>query len=94
MRLNEDLDFLEKIEAKDRITLFANAGCALTCPSKLCYLSISKFNKGNGGEFQCSQMFKERKLEGMVDFPLQPYIDRGFHRFKLLRARPGGMTGY
>ena len=94
MRLNEDLDFLEKIEAKDRITLFANAGCALTCPAKLCYLSVSKINKGNGGEFQCSQPIKERKVEGMVDFPLQPYIDLGFHRFKLLRSRPGSMTGY
>jgi hypothetical protein len=94
MNLNEDLDFLEKIEAKDRITLFANAGCALTCPSKLCYLSVSNFNKGKGGEFQCSQMFKERKVEGMVDFPLQPYVDRGFHRFKLLRSRPNRMTGY
>jgi len=94
MPLNEDFDFLEKVEAKDRITLFANAGCALTCPSKLCYVSISNINKGKGGEFQCSQMFKKRELEGMVDFPLQPYIDRGFHRFKLLRARPGGMTGY
>jgi hypothetical protein len=94
MRLNEDFDFLEKIEAKDRITLFANAGCALTCPSKLCYPSLSKINKGKGGEFQCSQPIKHRELEGMVDFPLQPYIDRGFHRFKLLRARPGGMTGY
>ncbi len=31
---------------------------------------------------------------GMVDFPLQPYIDLGFHRFKLLRARPGSYTGY
>jgi hypothetical protein len=94
MPLNEDLAFLEKIEAKDRITLFANAGCALTCPSKLCYVSISKRNKGQNVEFQCSQMFKERELEGMVDFPLQPYIDLGFHRFKLLRARPGGMTGF
>ena len=99
MRLNEDFDFLEKIEAKDRITLFANAGCALTCPSKLCYLSISKINKSrvidrNNDEFQCSQMLKERKLEGMVDFPLQPYVDRGFHRFKLLRSRPTGMTGF
>ena len=94
MRLNEDFDFLEKIETKDRITLFANAGCALTCPAKLCYLSISKVNKGKGGEFQCSQMIKERQLEGMVDFPLQPYIDLGFHRFKLLRARPGRMTGF
>lgn len=94
MRLNEDFAFLEKIEAKDRITLFANAGCALTCPAKLCYQSISKINKGKGGKFRCSRMIKERELEGMVDFPLQPYIDMGFHRFKLLRARPGGLTGY
>jgi hypothetical protein len=39
-------------------------------------------------------MFKERELEGMVEFQLQPYINREFHRFKLLRARSGGMTGY
>jgi hypothetical protein len=94
MHLNEDFDFLEKIEAKDQIILFANAGCALTCPSKLCYPSISKMNKGKGGEFQCSQPIKHRDLLGMVDFPLEPYVDRGFHRFKLLRAAPGGMTGY
>ena len=94
MRLNNDLDFLEKIEAKDRITLFANAGCALTCPSKLCYPSFSKLNKGNGGEFQCSLMFKDRNLDGVIDFPLKPLIDMGFRRFKLLRALPNGVTGY
>lgn len=94
MSLNEDFDFLEKVEAKDRITLFANAGCALTCPSKICYPSLSKINKFKGGKFQCSQPLKERDLLGMVDFPLQPYVDLGFHRFKLLRARPSGMTGF
>lgn len=95
MRLNEDLDFLEKIERKDRITLFANAGCALTCPSKLCYKSISRINKGGGdSKFLCSQPLKNRDLYGMVDFPLQPYIDLGFHKFKLLRPRAGGMTGF
>ena len=94
MQVNEDLEFLEKIEAKDKITLFANAGCALTCPSKLCYLSISKMNKGTGDKFQCSQPLKDRDLMGMVDFPLQPYIDLGFHKFKLLRAKPGAMTGF
>ncbi len=93
MRLNEDLDFLARIEEKDRITLFANAGCALTCPSKICYPSISRFNKGRGGEIQCSQPIKERDMLGMVDFPLRPYIDLGFHRFKLLRGRPDGATG-
>jgi hypothetical protein len=94
MRLNEDLEFLQKIEAKDRITLFANAGCALTCPSKLCYASFSKINKGKGGEFQCALMFKDRELEGMKDYPLQPYIELGFKRFKLLRALPSGVTGF
>jgi hypothetical protein len=94
MNLNEDFKFLEKIEAKDRITLFANAGCALTCKSKLCYPSFSKINKGKGGKFQCALMFKGRELRGMVDYPLQPYIDLGFHRFKLLRSLPSGVTGY
>ncbi|MDH5312008.1 MAG: hypothetical protein OEY08_18910 [Gammaproteobacteria bacterium] len=94
MRLNEDFEFLEKIAQKDRIILFANAGCALTCPSKLCYPSISKLNKFRGGEFQCSQPIKERERLGMVDFPLEPYVDMGFHHFKLLRARPNNMTGY
>ena len=94
MRINEDLGFLDKIEAKNRITLFAKAGCALTCPSKLCYPSFSKFNKGKGGQIQCSQSLKQRDELGMVDFSLQTFIDLGFHRFKLLRARPDGMTGY
>lgn len=93
MRLNEDLEFLEKISEKNRITLFANAGCALTCPSKLCYPSFSRFNKAGGGATECSQPLKERDLLGMVDFPLRPYIDLGFHRFKLLRGRPDGTTG-
>ena len=94
MRINEDLDFLEKIREKERIILFANAGCALTCPSKLCYMSISKINKYQGGKFQCSQPIKERELHGMVDFPLEPYVRMGFTRFKLLRARPNRMTGF
>jgi len=94
MSANEDLEFLENIDNKDKITLFANAGCALTCPSKICYVSLSKINKGNGGEFQCSRELKEREIHGMVDFPLEPFIKLGFHRFKLLRARPGSITGF
>lgn len=94
MRLNEDFEFLDEIDQKERIILFANAGCALTCPSKLCYRSLSKINKFKGGEFQCSQPIKDRDLLGMVDFPLKPYTDMGFHHFKLLRARPNSMTGF
>lgn len=94
MALNQDFEFLEKVESKDRITLFANAGCALTCPSKICYPSISRFNKFTGAEFMCSQPLKKRELLGMIDFDLDPLIDLGYRRFKLLRARPGGKTGY
>ena len=61
MELNEDEDFLASVPEKQRVTLFANAGCALTCPSRICYVSISKINKGKGGQFKCSQNLKERE---------------------------------
>ena len=93
MKLNEDHDFLVKIEDKNRITLFANAGCALTCPSKICYPSISKMNKYKGGEFMCSQTLKYRELHGMVDFDLEKLAALGFSRFKLLRAKPASIAG-
>jgi len=94
MRFNEDAGFLRKIKNKKRVTLFGNAGCALTCPSKTCYPSISKINKYQGGEFLCSQSIKYREQRGMIDFNLEELVDLGFTRFKLLRARPGGGTGY
>ena len=99
METNENIGFLEKIEAKDRIILFANAGCALTCPSKICYVSISKNNKFNneqqkGDEINCSRTLKHREQLGMVDFDLKPLMELGFFQFKLLRGRPSGVTGY
>jgi hypothetical protein len=93
MRLNEDEEFLAGITCKERITLFANAGCALTCPSKICYPSISKMNKYQGGDFRCSQTLKYRELHGMVDFDLGKLRTLGFSRFKLLRAKPATIAG-
>jgi hypothetical protein len=80
---------------KKNITLFANAGCAYTCPAKICYPSISKANKtGDHSLFQCSQKLKERNTIGMYDFDLEYLQSLGFERFKLLRPRAGKMTGY
>lgn len=45
MNVNRNTDLLQSIEHKDRITLFGNAGCALTCPNRICYDYISKRNK-------------------------------------------------
>ena len=94
MSINEMTAFLKKIEHKERITLFANAGCALTCPSKICYPSFSKANKFTGVEPQCSQSIKYREVRGMIDFDIKALADLGFHRFKLLREQPGYNRGY
>lgn len=95
MTCNEDEPFLMSIENKDIIRLFSNAGCALTCPSKMCYPSVSKANKVKDPSlFQCSQKLKERELYGMLDFDLDYLQSLGFHRFKMLRSRSGGMTGH
>ncbi len=95
MSLNQNLEFLAGIQDKSRITLFGNAGCALNCPSKICYGSISIINKQvPGAQFKCSKTVKEREVLGMVDFDLMPFLDLGFRRFKMLRAMPQGITGY
>lgn len=95
MSSNEDTEFLRAIERKKDITLFANAGCALTCPSKICYPSISKANKsGDHSLFRCSQKLKDRNLVGMYDFDLDHLQSLGFSRFKLLRSRRGNKTGF
>jgi hypothetical protein len=95
MTANDDEAFLRAIDNKENITLFANAGCAYTCPSKICYPSISKANKvGDHSLFTCSQKLKERNTIGMHDFDLEFLQALGFERFKLLRPRRGNQTGY
>jgi hypothetical protein len=95
MECCEQPEFLAGIERKERITLFANAGCALTCPARICYVAVSRRNKGqSGGEWRCSQPLKDRELRGMVDFDLDLLVQLGFRRFKLLRSQPGGQTGF
>lgn len=95
MYLNEDDEFLQKVPDKKHITLFANGGCAINCPAKMCYPSFSKANKtGDKSLLRCSQPVKFRELHGMQDFDLEHLQALGFSRFKLLRPRRSQMTGY
>lgn len=95
MTSNQDEPFLESIEDKSIIRLFANAGCALTCPSRMCYPSVSKANKVKDPSlFRCSQQLKQRDLLGMIDFDLDHFQAMGFEKFKLLRSQRNGLTGY
>ncbi len=93
MDLNNNLMFLENISAKDRIRLFANGGCAYNCPLKLCYKSISSFNKyAEPTEFKCSQATLYRPQLGVLNFDLERLQQLGFSRFKWLRNK--GLTGF
>lgn len=94
MWLNVHEDFLSDAPCKDRITLFANAGCAFNCPAKICYHAISKMNKFTGAPFKCSKTTIPRQELGMIDFNIKQLASMGFKRFKLLRAMPGGVTGF
>ncbi len=94
MVANDNDELLDSLVDKSRIRLFANAGCAYTCPARICYKSFSKMNKFKGGEFKCSQDIKERDSLGMIDFDLGRLQDKGFHKFKLLRSQAGNFTGY
>jgi hypothetical protein len=94
MRINLDKAFLDQIPDKKRVTLFANAGCALTCPAKICYGSISKANKRTGESTACSFGKVPRDLYGMLNFDLTALAGMGFVRFKMLRMREHGLTGY
>lgn len=102
MYLNTRYDFLDKIVQKDRVMLFANAGCAYNCPARICYRTISLMNKLDGTAdrviensiFRCSKTTKPRKELGMIDFDLEKLSSLGFKRFKLLREIPGGITAF
>lgn len=94
MELNQNEAFLRGIPDKTHITLFANAGCALNCPNRICYRSISKINKFQPAEFKCSKTVKERDILGMVDFDIEALASLGFRRFKLLRSKPNGITAF
>ena len=95
MESNEDEELLLSMPQKERVMLFANAGCAMTCPSKICYTSVSRINKGaDKNLWQCSQPLKSRDILGMKDFDHDYLQSLGFNRFKLLRSRPGNMTGF
>lgn len=94
MWLNVHEDFLLEVPHKERITLFANAGCAFNCPAKICYHAISKMNKFADAPFKCSKTTIPRQELGMIDFDLARLSSMGFKRFKLLRVKPGGITGF
>ncbi len=92
--LNDHPDELSKIEDKDRIRLFVNAGCMYKCPTMECYGSMSRINKEiPGAKFKCAQdhvpdyMLDRQAEPEMTKFNTQALINLGFSKFKKMRSK-------
>lgn len=86
MHLNDDEEELKKIKQKDRIVLFANAGCAYECRSQICYATVATANRtGDASVYRCSQMFGLTKPSSeMKVFDMEKLNNLGFFNFKVL----------
>ena len=92
--LNDQVEVLSTIEHKDRIRLFANAGCMYRCPTMECYKTFSANNRGDPVPFACSQqhMPEFRSQVNFHAFDVDQLVALGFRKFKKLRSK--GVTGY
>jgi len=93
-------DVLKTFEPKQKIRLFVNAGCALTCPARMCYRGISKDNKYSPEDrpfvANCSKdKLAPRDDSEFMDFDVEQLQSLGYSKFKMLRSKgTGGGTGF
>lgn len=86
-----DKEILREIKQKDRVIIFANAGCAYYCKSHTCYQGVSKKLMGVKGRILCDfQKIKEvhgTKNEMYQEFELSNQIYEGYEWFKWVPRR-------
>ena len=93
MELNNDNALLEALPHPEKIILFGNAGCALTCPSRDCYMGISKLMFGMGTGSTCSRKRLPRKRKGYIYFDIGTLKKKGFSQFKLIPTKDPEPSG-
>jgi hypothetical protein len=84
MDMNDDDEFLLSLPEKDRLMLFANAACAYTCPSRVCYTGISKQNQGQEFQYRCTQRELGLDRSPQYFFDVGKFCEMGFTNFKLI----------
>lgn len=94
---NDDVEFLVGLEPKERIQIFAVAGCDYNCPARVCYPSISRINRGEIAlqDYDCSRPRLARDVHGTVFFDVSRFAEMGYRSFKLLkdsRTRPAAFV--
>jgi len=100
MNICQQPEVLKTFDSKENIRLFANGGCALSCPAHTCYRGFSKDNKFPLEERPnvavCSKPKLTRPELAVIDFDVEFLHSLGFSKFKLLRVREknGYQTGF
>lgn len=84
MEMNDDDKFLEAIQCKDRVILFANAACGYTCRNRTCWTAVSQQNQGRQETTDCSKDALYLKEVGKVFFDVGKFHAMGFRNFKLI----------
>jgi hypothetical protein len=87
MDMNDDDDFLMRLPDKQRIMLFANAACAYSCPSRICYPEISKVNQSRSDTIRCKKQELGMLERAFYFFDVKKFREMGFNRFKLIPAK-------
>jgi hypothetical protein len=93
MDKNDDDQFLQSINDKNRIILFANANCAYTCPQRSCYLGFSQKIAGKPVTSKCSKNQIPRLDMGAVYFNVKKFQTLGYKNFKLVPLAPASAPG-
>jgi len=84
-KLNDNEELLQSITEKERIILFASAGCTYYCQPKECFETVSKMivedskDKGAWCKFRNDPVFKKRTV-----FNLKEERFKGFNYFKVV----------
>jgi hypothetical protein len=87
MDMNDDDEFLQGLPEKSRIMLFANAACAYSCKSRICYPEISKFNQSKTDRIRCNKQELGILEYGNYYFNVEKFHGMGFSNFKLIPAK-------
>lgn len=84
--LNDDAEFLQSIDCKNQIVLFANSRCLYQCENPICYKYISKqmITDGKWDKTVCHYKDNREEVGGYTVFDLgKPHFD-GFTSYKLI----------
>lgn len=92
MDKNDDDALLETIPEKERIILFANAGCAYLCPARTCYLGNSQGICGKEVTSRCSKTRFPREHLPYTIFDVKKLWGMGFSFFKLIPPKTTQLT--